>query len=271
LEIDKLISDTKIIDLKEGDYNKKRMNMLTGIYTSLNNKLNSFLSKTIKIKNIVSDNQCIDNTVIDLKKSYSDYIQKKNILSTVKIGKRYNSLVNIDFDAYLLKLKTNIYDSFNYLEQGDYDQSVNSYGNYITTLSVLNSSFSAVNTLYDEYNRSVEYLKNNKNDIENSISKIDNKINKSGVSYSRKSSFESIKNDITKYKKDEDYDIILAAASLVAIVNNINDVNRYVDSDISSYSSSSYSSSSSYDSGGYSSGGGFSGGDFGGGGSGGSF
>lgn len=275
-ELNKIIPDSKIDDLEKGEYNKKRMNSLIGVNTTLDNKLNTFLNKTVKIKNIVSDKQNFNIRMEELNKSYSDYMKKKTILSTVKIGNRYNSLVNVDFDRNILLLNTYITDSFNYLENSDYDQAVNSYGNYVTTLSVINSGFSAVDNLYNEYNRSVNYLKNKQNDLKSSISDVDNKINKSGVSYSRKSTYESLKSDINKCNKDEDYDVILAAASLATILSSLDSVYSSIKRDISSHedsvrrssysssSSSSYSSSSSsFD--------GFGGGSFGGGGSGGSF
>jgi uncharacterized protein len=271
-ELNKIIPDSKINELESGEYSKKRMNMLKGVATTLDNKLNIFLNKTVKIKNILSDKQNFNNKIDDLKKSYSDYIKKKTILSTVKIGNRYNSLVNVDFDNKLLLLNTYITDSFNYLENSDYDQAVTSYGNYITTLSVINSSFSAVDNLYNEYNRSVEYLKNKKYDLRNSISDIDNKINNSGVSYSRKSTYDSLKSDISRCKREEDYDVILAAASLNTILINLDGVYSSINSDISSYNysqqSTYYSPSPSTTNSDF---GGFGGGSFGGGGSGGSF
>ena len=225
------------------------------IFNILDNKLKGFLSKTVKINNIVVDNDNLNKKIDELKTLYSEYLKKKTILSSVKIGKRYTALVNIDFyhDGYLSKITNSMIDSFSSLKSGDYDSAMNYYGNYITTISVVNSALSSVDTLFNSYNKSAKYLKSNESKLNSLSSDIDENINKSGVSYSRKSKYEDIKSDITKYKNTIGIDIILASELLTTCINDLSDLLSKIKSDISShnYNSSSYSSSyvsSSYDS-----------------------
>ena len=254
VELNNLISSINTDEL-DGTFDKKRMNKLIGIQNILDNKLKGFLSKTVKINNIVVDNDNLNKKIDELKTLYSEYLKKKTILSSVKIGKRYTALVNIDFyhDGYLSKITNSMIDSFSSLKSGDYDSAMNYYGNYITTISVVNSALSSVDTLFNSYNKSAKYLKSNESKLNSLSSDIDENINKSGVSYSRKSKYEDIKSDITKYKNTIGIDIILASELLTTCINDLSDLLSKIKSDISShnYNSSSYSSSyvsSSYDS-----------------------
>jgi uncharacterized membrane protein YgcG len=275
-ELNAVLSSLNIDELNTGEYDKKRMNKLIGIESILENKIKSFLSKTAKINAIVVDKQNIDKKVTELNTQYAEYVRKKNILSGAKVGKRYNSLVNLDFGGHRAKICNNILDSFNFLKDGNFDSAQLYYANYITTLAVVNGAFSSVDSLFNEYNKSLKYIKDNKSKVNDLMSDVDGKINKSGVSHSRKSSYSDTKSDIDKYSSAVDNDVILAAGLLVTIISSLEEVYSRIKSDISSYSysssSSSLSSSSSYSSSSSSNSfGGFGGGSFGGGGSNGSW
>jgi len=270
LLLTELIPITQIDKFKTGEYNVKRMNSLIGIQTSIDNKLKTFLNKTVKINSIIQDNNNCSKKIEELKTSYVDYNRKKNILAGAKIGKRYNSLVNIDFDSYISKLSLSISNSFNSLKNNELDSAMLYYSDYITTISVLNSAFTNVSLLLADYNRCTKYITDNEHKLNSTVSDIDMKINKSGVSYHRKSTYEDVKSNISKYKGSVSLDVILASEILSSIITNSNDLLRYIKSDISShessYSSSTYSSGYSSSSSSSSSSTSFGGGSFGGGG-----
>ena len=280
-ELNAILPITNIKQLESDSiYTRKRMNELRAIEASLEYKVNSFLNKTVKINNIVTDYHNNGKKIEKLNNQYSEYIRKKNILSGAKVGKRYDSLVNIDFNSYISKLSTSILDSFHFIENGDINSALSYYANYVTTLAVINGAFSKVDSLFNEYNKSVKFINDNKGEIDSLTSNIDSKLYKSGVSYRHKSDYAEIKNNIIKYKSAINTDIILAATLLTTIINSLNSVYRAIKSAISSHNSSSsysssYSSGSSYGSrsGGGNTGdpggggfGGFGGGSFGGGG-----
>ena len=274
-ELNSLLPETQINTLTNGEYTKKRLNSLVGVQKSLDNKLKSFLNKTVKMNNIISDREKIDKKIEELRNSYQDYIKNKEFLSKVKIGNRYNSLVNVDFESYINKISSNSLDSVNYLKMNNFDLAMFHYGNFVTTISVLNGSFGSVSNLLKQYNSSESYIKSKGREIDSLVSDIGIKITKTGVLHSRKLDFEDIKSKIYKYKLLVATDIIEASELLKDIIDKLEQILHRVKSDISSYSYSSSSSSSSY-SGSYSSssssssGGGFGGsggGGFGGGGS----
>jgi len=260
-------------DLKTGEYRRERMNKLVGIQTSLDGKLKAFLNKTVKINSIITDNLEISKKTSELKNSFVEYTEKRTILSSVKIGKRYDSLVNIDFDNYLNKITTNISSSLNFLKNEDFDSAMNTYGNYVTTISVLSSAFESVTSLLNQFNKSEKSIKENTSKLSNFISSIEGKINHSGVSYTRKSTYEDIKSNISKYKISLTSDIIQASDMLSKIIKLLDELENEIDSDISDHESNlraaaaatalSSSSRSSSNGGGF---GGFGGGSFGGGG-----
>ena len=267
-----LLKSLNIDEFKIGEYDKKRMNKLIGIESILDNKIKSFLNKTAKINAIVVDKQNIVKKIEELDSQYIEYNRKKTILSGAKIGKRYNSLVNLEFDFHRAKILSNITDGFKFLQNGNFEQALVYYANYITTLAVVSGAFSSVDSLLNEYNKSVKYINDNKSKVGNLVSDVDDKINKSGVSHSRKSTYSDTKSNIGRYSSAVDTDVILAAGLLATIISGLEEVYSRIKSDISSYNysiSSSYSSSSSSSS--TNSFGGFGGGGFGGGGSNGSW
>jgi uncharacterized membrane protein YgcG len=274
-ELNNIIPDTQIDNLRNGEYTRSRMNKLVGIQTSLEGKLKIFLNKSVQIKKIIDDNQKIENTIQDLNKSYEEYVRNKTILHSAKIGKKYTSLVNLEYNDYISKMKVDMSAGFNELQKGNYESAVNSYGNYITTLTLITGAFSAVTILFNKFNKSNDYIRNNQNQIKTLSTDIESHINKAGVSYSRKSSYEDIKTKISKFNSLISTDIIDASNLLKTIIDELTEVLSRIKSDISSHqrqlaasaaaaaSRASYSSSSSRSSGGF---GGFSGGSFGGGG-----
>ncbi len=263
-ELTSLLSTLNIDEYKFGEYDKIRMNKLIGVQTSLNIKLKSFLSKTAKINAIVVDNQNINKKIEDLNSQYTEYIRKKTILSGARIGKRYNSLINLDYNGHITKISSNINDSFNFIKDGNFESALLCYANYITTLAVVSGAFSSVDSLLNEYNKSVKYIKENESKLGGLVSKIDDKINKSGISHDHKSKYSTTKSEITKYNDAINTDVIIAAGLLATLVSSLTTVFSSVTSDISSYNTpSSYTSPSPSND----SFGGFSGGSFGGGGS----
>lgn len=269
-ELNSMLSEFSIDD--NSNYTKERLNKLIGMQTSLDRKLQSFLNKTVKINAIINDTQNINKTVETVRNNDIEYINQKNILSSVKIGNRFNSLVKIDVNQNIKNFSQSLDNSFNSLKNGDYNSALTYYGDYVATLAVINSAFSSVKSLLHDYNNSLSYINNN--GTTDLISKIDSKINKSGVSYSRKSTYESIKNEINNFKKNKEIDIIFAATILSKIINELEDLYKKIKKDIdddnnkSSYTSSiysGYSGSNSISSSSNSSFGGFGSGSFGGG------
>lgn len=277
-QLNSVLNDINI--QKSDEYSKNRMNYLIGIENSLDRKIKVILNKIIKINSIVVDNKDINKKVEELTKKHDEYIRKKNILKSVKIGNR--TFNNIDFDDNISNIKNNIEKSSAFLINDNLDSALFYYGNYITTITILENAFKNVDVLFNEYNKSLSFIKENKTKLENLISEVDSKINKSGVSYSRKSTYENIKNGsnntIEYFNREVNNDVIKAAEILTIIISSLTILLSSIKSDISShnsYSSSSsvggYSGGSYHSSGSGSSFGGFGGGSFGGGGSRGGF
>jgi uncharacterized protein len=285
-QLNNIITDTQIELQSPEFYTKKMANKLTGVQSLLDGKLRSFLALTVKINNIVSDYNNLENKNSELKKLYSEYVRKKSILSSVNIGKKYNDLVKFEiteFNNFLDKIKNYITLSMSDLKSGNLNSAISNYGSFITSSIVITSSFSSVDNLFNDYNNSEKYIKDNQNKPDSLKSSIDFKINKSGVHYSRKITYESIKSDLIRYKSNFSSDIILAASVLKTCINNLETLLSNIESDIYSEeaadkrkaaavaaaaAAASYRSndSSSYSSSSNSGFGGFSGGDSGGGG-----
>lgn len=274
-ELNSILPETQIEELRNGEYTKNRMNKLIGIQTSVDRRLKGFLSKTVKINNLLADNQSIDSKVEELINLHNQYLNDRSRLSTLNLGKRLLSIANVDFDKNLNTLQSSMKDSYYNLQNGNYDEAIEKYGIYITTVSVLVSTFTAVSSLFSSYNSSNNYIDKKDKVVKNLISEIESKIHKSGVSYSRKSTFEDLKQNLQKYNSTLSVDIILSAELLKKNISDFEELLRKIKSDISSHESSlssssygsysgSYSSSSSSNS--SSSFGGFGGGSFGGGG-----
>ena len=234
-ELNSFIPETQLEVVKSTEYTKERMTALIGIQTSLDSKLKSFLNKTYKIDGIIKDNASIKTKIEELENSYTDYIQKKTILSGSKIGNRFNSLVNLDFDTYIKKIESDINISFKALEKGNYDDAIFSYGNYITTVAVISGAFASVVALLASFNKGEKFIEENQGKLKNLIFDIDNHINKSGVSYTRKSSYENIKTSISKYKIILENDIIGASILFETIIKELDELLYQIKSDISSH------------------------------------
>ena len=274
-ELNNILIDTNIN--KTNEYSKQRMNYLIGVESSLDRKLKSFTSKISKINAIITDNKNINNKVVELDKLHSEYIRKKNILLGSKIGNRI--FTNIDYDENIRNIKTNITKSSDFLINDNLDSALSYYGNYFTTIAILTNSFNVVDSLFNQFNKSNNYIKLNEPKFDKLIQDIDGKINKSGVSYSRKSSYEEIKANIALYKKELNHDLIKASESLEHIITSLtillssikSDITKHNNKSSSSYNSGSYHGGSYHSSSSSSSFGGFGGGSFGGGGAGGRF
>ena len=186
-ELNSILSSINQSYITEGEYNKNKLNKLISIETTLDSKIKVFKYKVDKINNIIDDKDNISKKIEKLRELYADYTKKRNILSTVKIGKRFNSLASVDFDSNITKMSGGILDSFNSLKNNDFNAADRYYTIYITSLSVLMSAFDSINTLFSNYNSSTLFINNNHNRLDSIMIDIDSKINKSGVSYSRKS------------------------------------------------------------------------------------
>lgn len=274
-DISNFVGSKQVEKMLNDDFNMEKRYKLMNIESSLENKLNTFLNKTAKINTIVLDYKNINNKLNDLNNKYSVYVKKKNILAGAKIGKRYDSLVNLKFDKLTVNVLENITDSMNDLESGYLKGAFDKYGEYVTNLAIIGGAFDSVNSLYNTYEKSVNYIKNNKSKISGLVSKVESKSHKSGVSHSQRSDFSNSKSDISKFSKLENVDVILAATLLATILSNLSSIYSKMKSSISSYeyssSRSTYSSTRIGGGGGGGGFGGFGGGSFGGGGAGGSF
>jgi len=236
-QLNNIITDTQIDKLSQSEYTKKIANKLTGVQSLIDGKLRTFLALNVKINNIVSDYKNLENKNTELKKLYSEYVRKKNILSSVKIGRKYSSLVSFElaeFNNFLGKLQNYISLSMDDLKSGNLNSAISNYGNFVTTGIVITSSFSSADTLFNDYNNSEKFIRDNQNKPDSLKSSIEYKINKSGVSYSRKTSYESIKSDMIKYKSNLGVDIILAASLLKTCISSLETLLSNINSDISS-------------------------------------
>jgi uncharacterized membrane protein YgcG len=266
-ELTNLLSFINFESIKNGEYSIERMNKLNGIKISLDQKLKSFLNKIAKINIIVKTKDNLNNKINELKANHSEYIRKKIILSGLLIGKRYDSLVNLNFDGYLSSLSSNLIDSYNLLDK-NLESALSYYSNYVTTLTVIESAFDTVNSILNQYNESDKYIKLNSSKLETKLKAINSTINSSGVSYSKKSKLINIKSDITTYNNTLKSDIIESSKLLAIIIKDMEDLIISINSEISTYKSNqSYNSTYNSSSNSHSSGGGFGG--FGGGSSGG--
>ena len=247
LELSTILDSIKNEELIDNDYSKKKMDKLIGIESKLESKLKVFLTKTAKINAIVLHNNNFNQKVDELKEKYSEYNRKKTILSGALVGKRYDSLVNFDFDQMILKMHIAITKSFDDLQKGNYDSSITNYGIFITSLTVLSSAFSAVDSLLSDHDKSMKFIQLNRDKIDTLVSHIEAKINKSGVSYYHKSSFAEIKNEIIRFRIVVKHDIISASMLLDKIFKKLNEVDNEIKQDISSYNDSTHKSNRSSD------------------------
>ena len=197
-----------------------------------------FSKSLLTIHNIVSDYNNLEKKNSELKTLYLEYIRKKNILSSVKIGNKYNSLIIFNFDENLNKIKNYISHSFLNLEKGDFTTADFNFGNYITTSTIITNTFSSVDLLFNNYNNSEKFVKDNMNKITKLNNDIDYKINKSGVSYSRKTTYGSIKTEILKCKNNVEIDIILSAEILKKCISDLESLLNKINSDIFSHEES---------------------------------
>lgn len=237
-QLNNTLSIIKIDEIDYKLYTRSMSNKLSGLQSSLDGNMRVFLKLLLTINSIVSDKNNFDNEYKELISLHSEYIRKRNILASVKIGSRYNNLATLDFTDILNKLDSYIRQSFDNLEKDNASTAMSIYGNYVTTLTTVKSTFSSVDILFDDYNASDKYIKDNNNKIDALWSSIEYKINKSGVSYSRKTTLESIKTNINTYKNGVAFDIIASASSLKQILNDLESLLSSINSDIYSHEES---------------------------------
>lgn len=230
--------NTDFNGLEINEYTKSKADKLIGIQSVLDNKMKIFSKSLLTIHNIVSDYNNLEKKNSELKTLYLEYIRKKNILSSVKIGNKYNSLIIFNFDENLNKIKNYISHSFLNLEKGDFTTADFNFGNYITTSTIITNTFSSVDLLFNNYNNSEKFVKDNMNKITKLNNDIDYKINKSGVSYSRKTTYGSIKTEILKCKNNVEIDIILSAEILKKCISDLESLLNKINSDIFSHEES---------------------------------
>ncbi len=224
--------DTKLELFTSVEFSVDRLNKLRGINNSLNSKLQKFLKKTYTISAIISASEGVNDKIDVLKGSYEKYKKGKMSLLTLPIGKRLSSLVKVNIVSYINNVKDEIDKSVLKLKENDYKGSSYHHGIYVTTLSVLSSTFSAVTNLISSYKRSDKYVDKYKNDYTKKIDKIEKKIKYSGVSYSRKNTLKKIHSKIKKFHNNIAFDVILSAILLKEILDELDDLYRDIKRDI---------------------------------------
>ena len=110
IELSKFMSNTKIGSIK---YDKNTISNLVGIKKSIDNKLNSFLNKNVKINKIVTDYNNLDNNIEEL------------------IKNKFKP-ENINLEDYIYNMKLNINMSIDFLKKGDYNNALLYHGKYMT-------------------------------------------------------------------------------------------------------------------------------------------
>jgi len=144
LELEKIFDEYNIQQLEESEFDSKLMFKLIGIKKALNNKINFFLDKIVRINNVINDKENFEKTLEELKKSYIIYITKNNLL--LYSNNKY--LSQNDFNKYIIELKNNIMESFNELNV-DINSTLAHYNKYLTNISILKGKFKNMNDLYD--------------------------------------------------------------------------------------------------------------------------
>jgi len=229
-ELNKFINEINVDNGNE--YTKSRMYRLINEQKVLDNKLTKFLSRIVKINNIISDDKNIDDKISELNKLNLVYDNNKKILENSKVGNRYNSLIKPDFDYYVSNMKNNLKLSLKYLNVGDFNNSLIYYGNYVTSVSLLTRSYNIISKLLLDYNNSDKYIKSKIKDIIIITKNIEDKIFKNGVQISNRILYEEYKNDILIYKKLLNFDIISASQKHKDIIKNLEELLKDIENDI---------------------------------------
>ena len=232
-ELNKFLTNINLDNSNE--YNKARMYRLINEQKILDNKLTNFLNKVVKINNIISDNKNIYTKIIELNKLKLKCDLNKEKLELAKIGNRYNSIIKPDFDYYVSDMKSNLEISLKYLNDGDFNNSLLYYGNYVTSYSLLIKLYDIISKLLIDYNNSDKYIKSKNGDIVILTVKIENNIFKLGVQKCNKIIYEEYKNDILKYKKLLSFDFITASEKLKEIIINLEKLLQEIENNISYY------------------------------------
>jgi len=214
------------------DFSVDRLNKLRNLNNSLSSKLQRFLKKTYTISTIVSASKEIDDRIEELENLYEKYKEGKKSLITSPIGKRLSDLAKIDIVGYISNIKEEANKSLLKLKDDDYKGSNYHHSIYVTTLSVLLSTFGAVTNLISSYKRSDRYVKEHKNDYNEKIKNIEDEINKSGVKYSRKNTLKRIRAKIKKFHNNIAYDVIFSATLLKEILDEFDKLYSDIKSDI---------------------------------------
>lgn len=227
-----LISILEQIEIKD-DYTNDNVKYLTGVETTIDMRLSAINSKVSNISEIISTKNAITDKIEYLRKENDIYRQNMNILQSVKIGNRFNSLNNINVDTkYIANILRNLYDSLNFLNDDNYEAAIKSYGTYTSELVVITSAFTKASNLISEYSKSESYVKSNTLKLNSYVSDIKRKINEDGVSYNRKSSLATLKSKVDTFTTNSISDYILASETLKSLLNELESLLRSVKSDI---------------------------------------
>lgn len=217
------------------DFNKARMYRLINEQRILDNKLTKFLNKIVKINSIISDDKNIGTKILELNKLNLVWDNNKKIIEYAKVGNRYTSLIKPDFDYYVNNMKSNLKSSIQYLNDGDFNNSLLCYGNYATSVSLLTRSYDMISKLMKDYNNSDKYIKSNRKNINNLTTKIEDNIFKLGVKNSNRVLYDGYRNDILVYNKLLKVDIISASEKHKDVIKNLEELSNNIETDIKSY------------------------------------
>ena len=218
-ELNKFLTEINIDNSK--DYTKSRMHRLINEQKILDNKLNMFLNKIVKINNIITDYKNINIKISELNNLNLLWLKNKKKLESIKVGNRYNSLIKPDFNYYVDNMKNNLELSLKYLNDEDLNNSLLCYGYCSTSVSLLTKTYDSMSKLLLDYNNSNKYIKLNSKCIINIRTKIDDIIFKLGVKNSNRILYDEYKNDILIYKNLLNFDKISASEKHKDIVKNL--------------------------------------------------
>jgi hypothetical protein len=200
------------------EYNSDNMNKIIGTHTTLERRFNIVKDRIKKLNLIIDYHKSINEKLKELKDQHDVYINKRKMLSGLKIGKRLDALDEMDFEKYLKYLPTYINKSFQSLTMDNINDALYYYGSYISTTSVIIGHFSSINTLLSDYNNSKEYINNNLKKYNVVLNDIEGKLFNSSIAINRRQKLIEIKSNKIEFDRLYDIDVIKASEVLKSIL-----------------------------------------------------
>ena len=211
------------------DFTSKNLNTLIGVQSVFENKFNTFLDKTAKMSAFIKDYSKLNEKFVDVDKQYESYSTKKEKLSTLKIGNK--TVPTLDYNKLKNKIFQDMKQGMEYLKNNDYNNAINLYATYITTLAVINGAFVGLDRMLDDYKNGEIYVKNNQNELNDKILNIEKQLHEDGVSSSRKNQLDDIKTLIPTFQQTILLDVIGGTLLLKNIINSLNSLNTNIQND----------------------------------------